>query len=545
MNSLEKYHSDKDNLLISEIIDLINNSHHDKAIDIIKDRISNIGDNPTKKEIFLKTELTGFLIDIGNEGRNEIAADLGLKLLLELKEKIKGLIKWSSYEYNLANAYSNLFKFDRKKSEFKYRPKHIDNLIKCKTHYWIAYKLEIDDDQNFIPDYVVNLANSLSSCGRISESLHYYDLVIEKYPNHPNANASRSKELFWLIKLSGSYSKTLVYQSIQGYEKAVKFATNNNPKFLVMEWKKEAKRLRKHFNIEGDIDSDYEETQQEFESLSEYRKYCITKRLTLSEHALYCNCIGARRDDLLICYPFKSFSAEFIPTMEKILNRIKSEFSISRLLYYYGNQNKENIFDKNDNEVMFSELLESEYINTKSELLRTSFRLCFGILDKIAYAICKLFDLSDQEEKIYFESFWNPRGRLKEGSKKQKRWDNINDIDNISLLALYTQSTDLNIKKGEWGFLKDWRNALEHNFLIIKNDDYEEDDPFMIYKNNPDFIIVDKQYFINKGFQMLQFTRSAIFNFVFMVRKEAHKHNSEDDNQYITHTIQYKNDTEL
>ena len=86
-------------------------------------------------------------------------------------------------------------------------------------------------------------------------------------------------------------------------------------------------------------------------------------------------------DDLLICIPFRPLHSDFIPFMEKILNRLKSEYSFARLLYFLSVANTESEFTSYDSEVMFTELFDSEYIGTKSEMLRTSFRLCFGIYD--------------------------------------------------------------------------------------------------------------------------------------------------------------------
>ena len=45
-------------------------------------------------------------------------------------------------------------------------------------------------------------------------------------------------------------------------------------------------------------ENEQEETQKEFQELSEYRKCCCRQNLTLSEHGLYCSC--AARDNLTI-----------------------------------------------------------------------------------------------------------------------------------------------------------------------------------------------------------------------------------------------------
>lgn len=155
-------------------------------------------------------------------------------------------------------------------------------------------------------------------------------------------------------------------------------------------------------------------------------------------------------------------------------------------------------------------------------MLRTSFRLCFGILDKIAHAICELFDISDPDEPLAFERFWKPRGK-RLSQKQQERWGKINAIENYSLLALYSQATDLNSYSGEWGDFKKWRNALEHEILILTNGSGKPIDPFKAISSSRRIVAVDYNEFKNTTIHLLQLTRSAIFNFVFCVRTEAEK----------------------
>ncbi|MDM8544492.1 LA2681 family HEPN domain-containing protein [Desulfococcaceae bacterium HSG9] len=147
-----------------------------------------------------------------------------------------------------------------------------------------------------------------------------------------------------------------------------------------------------------------------------------------------------------------------------ILNRIKSEFALARILYYQSNPECCKGLETFDEEIAFTELYENEAVGIRPEMVRLSFRICFGILDKIARGICDLFNLAEPNEPLYFESFWKPRGN--KSIKQKERWDKINSINNFPLLALYSQATDLNSFNGEWGIFKEWRNAMEHKMLI-------------------------------------------------------------------------------
>ncbi len=545
MNRPINYPSETDEELIKDILSFIDNRSYDQAIQKIRLRLQSLSSCQTKEDCYLKIELAGFLIDIGEEGKIKQAALDGLEIMEAEKDGAKGVILESSMEYNLGNAYSTLFKIRTSEPGFEYVPNNIDYLMQSKNHYWKSFKADFQLSSEFGSRAIVNLANALSLCGRVVESLQYYDLVLEKNPDFPNANASRAKELMWLNELSGVWTQNLIHQAKSGYEKASRSV--DVPTWLKDLWEKKAIELTNILAEIGfdkiNLDHEIEETKKEYESLTNYRRFCIDSRLTLSEHSLYCNCIGSRRDDLLICIPFRAFDSHFIPMMEKTLNRLKSEYSLARLMYFYSITDSENEFTAYDSEVMFTELFDSEYIGTKSELLRTSFRLCFGILDKIASAVCFMFDLADEKEPIYFESFWNPQ-KKNASKKKRTRWDKINAINNISLLALYTQASDLNLKTGEWGFFKSWRNSLEHNQLCLLNNEEVSPDIFDIYKDNVYLSVEGRDYFQSKTLQILHFTRSAIFNFVFLVRNEAMK-SKPKEGKYIKHTFSFKNDHEI
>jgi hypothetical protein len=157
-----------------------------------------------------------------------------------------------------------------------------------------------------------------------------------------------------------------------------------------------------------------------------------------------------------------------------------------------------------------------------------SLRACFGILDKIAKAICELYGVSSPTEQIRFESFWKPQGRRLD-KKAENRWDQIRNIDNISLVALYSQATDLDPKRGVWREFKRWRNALEHALLIVSENDPGEHDPLEVIQKEYGDLVVSRTEFFNHSLLMLQMTRSIIFNYVFCVRAEAMRDGGDPD----------------
>lgn len=183
-----------------------------------------------------------------------------------------------------------------------------------------------------------------------------------------------------------------------------------------------------------------------------------------------------------------------------------------------------------DDTVLYSELLDNESISSESEMLRVSYRICYSILDKIALGICKLYKISEPGENIFFERFWNP-------GKKSTRWEKLNQVKNIHLNALYSIACDLNTKKGELKHFKTWRNKLEHEALILKNN-FETDDELGLFNDNNFFECVNEQEFKEKTLHLLQLTRSAIFSFVYCVRLETIDNISGDEKVFV---IDFKN----
>ena len=150
------------------------------------------------------------------------------------------------------------------------------------------------------------------------------------------------------------------------------------------------------------------------------------------------------------------------------------------------------------------------------ELSRTSFRLCLGILDKIALGVCELFDIADANERLYFESFWRPTTRK---GKAGIRWSTLTTKSNPGLIGLYSQATDLRTD-GEWSMFKAWRNELEHRFLILTNFAAPRD-PWSARTGTFETRCVTVDDFTERILNLLQFTRSAIFNFTYCARHET------------------------
>jgi tetratricopeptide (TPR) repeat protein len=505
--------------VLDQATSLLDSEEHSRALEVVRTRLAGTFSLDTPHDAILKGTLAGLLIDIGAEGRIEAAVREGLHILESERPVLGRFQKLASYEYNLGNAHKTIFNLERLKPGFRIRPDSIASLLLAVKHYWKSYKNLDDSRVPFASQVLTNLAGSLSTCGRVSEALHLYDEALRINPELPQAYANRAECLMWFHQLSNGYALNLLHQAWAGYAYAAE------SKLLPSSMRQEY--IRKRDFLEGvlresgkspeDFGHDQMLTGEEAKRHSAYRRFCLENDLCLSEHSIYCDCAGARRDDLSIPTSGQSIGGRFVPRMSLYLNRMKSEFSLARLLYYQSGRPLRGAWATYESEVVFTELFENEAIGPRPEMLRTSFRLCFGVLDKIARALCDLFELAERDESILFHSFWKPRGR---GSGEQGRWQRLNQIENYSIVALYSIAAELNQVDGEWGDLRKWRNALEHGHLIIVEDALMPD-PFRLLEGEQSVQSVPYELFDFATRRLLQLTRSAILSFVFCVRHEG------------------------
>lgn len=487
--------------------------------------LDSCGDTSDSFSIFY-FNLSGNFIDIGHHSGTEETTRLGINILENLKDRFDNVIPLHSYYYYLANAYSNLVE---SKSQFDLTFQNIESLVLVKNYYWRAIK-EAKKIGEVPPEYLVNQANCLKRQFRLSEALAFYDHAININIDIPQAYINKSECLMVLNTVTNSYSENMFWQVVEGFRLAS--TSKNMPDSYAKYYQNKVTYLLDSFVRQGISVSpdDLEATQKEFNDLTAYRQFCCKNNLTLSEHGLYCSCVASARDDLTIPLGTISVSGDFVPQMEMVLNRIKSEFSLARRNYFEYQDNRAN--DELLYEDCYTELYNDECLGIGIEKIRSSFRICFGILDKIALAVCELFELTSEKEKVYFHNFW--------ALDKNGRREKFESIKNPALLALYSIATDLNVHKdGQWKDFKDWRNSLEHGFLAI-TESRNNDDPYSSYKftSNVELVCVDDfEYFVK---QMLQLTRSAIFSFVFAVRHEGLKDKGTANPISITQTLKSK-----
>jgi tetratricopeptide (TPR) repeat protein len=497
------------NKISNEVNVLLNKGNYNAARDIVEKELQKITVN---SNILWTAELYGLLIDIGCESNTENDLNQAIDFMLKSEQKLGIHVKKASFYYNLANAKHGLSTIFLSKNHGVQNLENIKvNLQEPINYYWLAYKhLDSKNQKDLKFQILINLSNCLLDVGRLVEAINFLDLVLRNKPDYPQALMARGNTLNLISTVTNSsLTVNLFIQMYKAIDDAIK--TNLLPEpFKRNAINKRASVLSKiqsyGFDID-DINKEISESLKESLSHSRARKFAIENFLTLNEHALYCNCNVSGKDDLQLGVSFAILKGEIIGKQELLLNRLKSEFALARHLFYQSRNKSKIDFDSG-----FSELLDGEIITPKTEMLRSSFRLSYGILDKIALGICKLYDLSKVDDSILFEAFWK---------KDNKRWEKLNGLKNYHLSALYSIACDLNSKTGELKQFKEWRNKLEHKVLVLHNNKVNQIDVLKLYEDADFVAITDLKDFEDKTLHLLQLTRAAIFSFVYCVRLQT------------------------
>lgn len=496
--------------LNKKISNLLDTCQYDKAYKVLEAALI----TKHSDDYLILKAIAGFFIDLGNESFNKKIVEKGLRILLDNKDSIMHVVTKDSINYCLGNAYQSLYKIDTEKiSDFFPIPENIETLFEAKQYYFKSFKaLDMKNLNDYSIQVLTNLGNNLINSGRYVEAFQLYDSVLKYNPDFFYAQAAKANGLLTMAKFSQCPITTALFIEIY---RLFSEAENHSIPFAAVRDRIETGKsyahqfLREQNFCISRIHHEIILNNEEYEKHPLKLKFFLDNFLSLSEHSLYCHCNGAEKDDITLGYGGLRSNNKKLVQLELLVNRIKSEFCFSKeLLYEYFNH-----MDLSEEAAYYENIVDGILNGINYEKLRTSFRLCFGILDKIAEGICYLFDFAmHKNESIYFENFWSAK-------KNHSRWQEINEKRNIHLTALYSIACDLEKNSGEFGFYKEWRNKLEHGIFSIKDWNYFdgklEEEKFSLK--------TDLSNFEKETLRLLQLTRSAIFSFVFCARIELIK----------------------
>lgn len=471
--------------------------------------------------------LAGLLVDLGSACRLRSAVERGKRLFEDHRDRLEPVYGSAQIDYNIGNAFKVLYDLERAVPGWSCTLAAVAPCLEAKAHYWRA--IAGSRSTQMPPQYLTNLGNALDACGRVVDALHYYDRAIGVSPKFGMAHLNRGVALQYLNDASGSYSIKMLHEIYKAYDAArtsestepqVRHAAHARAEFA-------AKVIREHGHEPTEDPHELQQNEIEQRNHDVYWHWCLEHSLALSEHALYCRCAGARRDDLSILTPRGRLAGAKVPHMELLLNRIKSEYCLARALHFQAVADTGSLkWHVAAFEGTYTELFDGEEIGVEPEFLRTSFRLCFGILDRIARGLCSFFSVSSTNEAIYFESFWRPGGR------DSDRWRVLSAVASPNLAALYGLAKDLNERAGgEWSRLKRYRNLFEHEFCAVRADPPHSHVPRWLA--DAPITTIDAAQMEADALEMLRFTRAAMFHFAFLVREQSRDDGSRRDGKVV------------
>lgn len=512
---------DNDRRLIQELRRLLDAEAYEELYHRAQERFEKGFERlgPGSKAVVV-AELANRLIDAGEEGVICEAIGLGIDLYTSHRRLIDREITTPRIDYNLGNGKFALYNCRDAQTSPSQKLQSNTLLVQAKNHYWRALKNTESESGTDGQRIRTNLANCLREAGRHVEALQYYDEVLRDDPEFAKAHGNRASTLRLIASVS-AWPENLIHQMIWGYQKGAQ--GNRVPTAGRRRWDRQAEKLLARLHQAGkdvpDPTQERDSTKEEFNDHSEYRQFCLRNFLSMSEHGLYCWCTAARDDDLTVRTSGLQMEAPFIDAMEYRLDRLKSEFSLARYAFSQAQNTSDPVPDVIDERITFAEVLPSESLGLRTELLRSSFRTCFGILDKIARGLCDLLGLTvDEKESVNFhQSLWKPG---------TDRWDEITSVEgNIFLTALFSQAMDVSQHTdGEWAMYRRWRNALEHGYFVLG----KGNDPDGVLKGSKPIERVLATSFLEKTLHLLQLTRASMFYFAYCARVEGWKFQRSD-----------------
>jgi hypothetical protein len=262
-------------------------------------------------------------------------------------------------------------------------------------------------------------------------------------------------------------------------------------------------RLKKH---QVKVENDRKKT-------NPYFIFCEGNQLFLNEHSLFCPCGRSIGDTLKIRTHHPHTQMEWVLKFELLLDLLMADFSVARRQLFDSQQEKKPAsFYVRENRKPNAQQYK------KDALLKDAFKLCYSILDKVCYGIFEVMGINiedylksmkqkegKQAPKLYFLNMWELYHFEEQDFRK-----------NLYLISLLSIARDLD--RTDYSALqsfKKYRNAMEHNFLFISESDIKAP------KGVAGGLTVNRQSLVAKTKLLMVLTKSAIFSFAYLVRRQS------------------------
>jgi hypothetical protein len=362
-----------------------------------------------------------------------------------------------------------------------------------------------------------NLGNSFSSFGRGLEAIELYDVALEVVPQFAMALGNRGSAAHTLLPNipDPRHATLLAAHAYRNFKAAL--ASN-------AVWQAEDPSATEHFAkiaglIEGKIDPEKVIQANPLDKYSlgrsnaekSYRRWSLTHNLFLNPlTAIGPHAIAAT--DRLNLPSYMSRVGDPL-TLIAWFNQMKQEYVAARWFLYEGTQPQHKHFV--DNAVFLINTLDYPALGIQVEKLRASFRIAFGLLDKVAGFINVYYELGMDPQRVDIRNVWH--------TKKGDVRPEFLDKPNLALRGLYWLALDIigddpidqDSISPDAAELKRLRNLLEHRCLVLREMNVSDSMGAVETASLDDFEC--------QAMQILRLARAALMYLTFSMRKEESK----------------------
>ena len=359
--------------------------------------------------------VAGLLINIGNLLGDQQVIHEGIDLLNNNLDKLTNDKRYAPIAYyDLGNGYSALFDI-----KMKQQPSIVyfsDTELNLARGYYTT-SLQYKHDSHHLNSQVwVNLGNTFDALGRVLDALECYEKALTLDPDHGMALGNKGVSLYGFARISGEHQGTFLKEAYSLLSLALKKGVDVE---AINHFESYIKAIRSHFRgKESTLDNPPEYpgiTTKGAPGLEEFlTSFCLNNKLYLNI-CNYCQrCDAAVGDTALIkkmILPLTKHDEVNWPKndkylrLSKYLNQIKQDFVTSRFLLILSRYRDLNL-NFVDKRVKIINTLDYPLHNIYVELLKSSFKGFYGVLDKIAYFIADYLALNKKDRDIYFRTVW-------------------------------------------------------------------------------------------------------------------------------------------
>jgi hypothetical protein len=493
------------------------------------------------------------LIDLSFYRKNQEGFDLAISQFNHFfRRNLSDIEKGISY-YFLANAISDKVGLKIKQNDvlLKWENPEIEKEI---LFYRLALKyLQLAMEKDAFPhnksenekyhcknrycQICTNLGNLMDNIGRFVEAIEFRNCALAVDPNFGMALGSKGLSYSWYAPylydrghqaifghtsyhlLKKALTCELEHGASESYHQAISYLQSKLPTVY----------LEKDLDLQS---FSFGKTREE----KKYRTWCLDNYLFLNP----LNDIGS--------YPVAASDVLSIPTIvtdikegpnsQILFNQLKQEFVTARYLYYQGISRKTVHFS--DKDVLLFDTEDFPVYSKSAEEMKMSFRICYSILDKIAFFLNYYFNLDINERDINFKTIWytpqkSKNNKRTKGSKKSELHirRNFSEKNNLPLLGLFWISKDLFTKnilfrEALEPEAKEWyeiRNHLEHKFLRLQLINHEiplNTSSFFGKVNKSLVYSLEVHDFERKTLKLIKTVRASLIYLVLAMRYEEY-----------------------